>query len=450
LQVSTFNAQPRPRVLFEDVPEERLAELVRLVPSYKLTFAGEDVHETEYDLLVTFADHAGTRGKHLHVLSFGANQADTASSGPMQTYLQRDVGTLASEVTICSGTTTAVAELLKSTVIPYIPDSKKYAWHLGYPGPYGVIWEHSITGDLEGHCTPLLHLGTEQFVYAFSNRRDGNSGGLHLALPGIAQNPAEWLRLFLDLVAAIDPDSVPPEIEWKSSERWAPPEVSKFVNDLHALRQEREQVMREFQAQEQALKDHLEESVKRADSGPGRLLTADGDDLNDAVLKAMQDLGFGVRDMDDHHDERTGAKLEDLRVDDPSAPDWHCLVEVKGYTKGAKVNDVPQITGRPVAAYTKETGDFPSAVWHIVNAWRGTPPSTRPVAIPNDDDLKPLTDTGGALIDTRDLFEAWRDVSAGQIEAEAVRVSLRSAVTRWTYGRPSVRGGSAPQNRNDG
>lgn len=433
--MNTFNVQPRPRVLFEDVPDELLAHLVPLVPSFKLTFAAENVHETEYDLLVTFADHAGKRGKHLHVLSFGANHADTAPVGTKQAYLQRDTETLAHEVTICPGTTTAVAELLKSTVIPHIPDSKKYAWQLLYPAPHGLSFEGSFTGDLEGHCVPLLHLGTEQFVYAFSNRRDGTSGGLHLALPGITQNPAAWLRLFLDQVAAIDPVSVPPEIEWKTSERWSPPEVSGLVKDLHTLRQEHERAMHEFQAREQALKHRLEDAAERADSGPGRLLTADGDELNVAVLNALKDLGFGVRDMDDHHDERTGAKLEDLRVDDPADPDWHCVAEVKGYTKGAKVNDVSQITGRPVAAYTKETGDFPSAVWHIVNAWRGTPPSTRPVAIPNDDDLKSLTDSDGALIDTRDLFEAWRDVHAGQVEAEAVRVSLRSATTRWTYQR---------------
>lgn len=433
--MNTFNVQPRPRVLFEDVPHELLAELVRLVPSFKLTFADEAVHESEYDLLVTFADHAGKRGKHLHVLSFGANHADTANVGTRPAYLQRDTETLAHEVTICPGTTAAVAELLRSTLIPYIPDSKKYAWQLLYPVPDGLSLSigGSITGDLEGHCTPLLHLGREQFVYAFSNRRDGSSGGLHLALPGITQNPAKWLRLFLDQVAAIDPDSVPPEIEWKTSERWSPSEVSGLVKDLRTLRHEHEQAMHEFQAREQALKDQLEDAAERADAGPGRLLTADGDELNMAVLKVLRDLGFGVRDMDDHHDQRTGAKLEDLRVDDPVDPDWHCLAEVKGYTKGAKVNDVSQITGRPVAAYTKETGDFPSAVWHIVNAWRGTPPSTRPVAIPRDDDLKPLTDSDGALIDTRDLFEAWRDVQAGQTEAEAVRGSLRSATTRWTY-----------------
>jgi hypothetical protein len=432
--VNTFNVQPRPRVLFEEIPRSELEELVPLVPSFKLILGGEEVHETEYDILVTFGGDAGKRAKHLHVLSFGAVRADTAGTSEQSALLMRDMETKAHEVTICPGVSPAIAALLGSSVIPYIKEGKKDSWRLHYVEDF--TWQESAAGDLAGRCSPLLHLGTEEFVYAFSNRRNGGSGGLHLALPNITQRPAEWLRLFLDLVAVIDPDSVPPDMEWKTSTRWSPPEVSGFVHDLQTLRDEHERAISEFQAQQQALNEQVKQAAERAEAGPGRLLTADGDALTAAVLEALTDLGFIVRDMDEHHDEKTGAKLEDLRVDDPSAPDWHCLAEVKGYTKGAKVNDISQVTGRPVAAYTKETGDFPSTVWHIVNAWRGTAPSTRPVAIPNDDDLKPLTDAVGALVDTRDLFEAWRDFRAGKIEADAVRTSLRSALTRWTYPRP--------------
>lgn len=430
--MNTFNVQPRPRVLFEDVPDGELEELIRLVPSFKLTFEGEDVHETEYDILVTFAKDGGRRARHLHVLSFGA----TGGPGDLNHTIQRSRETLANEVTISSGVSPAIAALLKSTVIPHIHDGKKPVWSVVYQDKNA--WRESYSGNLEDHCSPLLHLGKEEFVYSFSSRR-GDNGGLFLALPGITQRPAEWLRLFLDLVAEVDSDSVPPEVEWKTSERWSPPEVSGFVQDLRSLRDEREKALAEFEAREEALNAHLKLATQKADAGLGRLLTSDGEDLTAAVLKALTDLGFSVQDMDDHHDEKTGAKLEDLRVDEYSFPDWHCLAEVKGYGKGAKVNDVPQITGRPYAAYTKETGEFPSAVWHIVNAWRGKPPAARPIAIPNDDDLKPLTDVAGALVDTRDLFEAWRDVQAGKIDAGSVRASLRSALTRWTYqGPPAI------------
>lgn len=430
--VNTFNVQPRPRVLFEDVPKGELEELVRLVPSFKLVFEGEAVHETEYDILVTFAENASRRAAHLHVLSFGAK---TASATKVYDF-RGTSWTLANEVTIPTGLSPAVTALLQSTVIPHIPEGQKRGWNINHIDGDRNSWEVEHTGDLAGYCTPLLHLGTEKFVYAFSNRRLGNTGGLQLVTPGITQKPAEWLRVFLDLVAEIDPASVPPDIEWKTSERWSPPEVSGIVRDLETLRDERDKALAEFHAREETLNARLTLAAQRADAGPGRLLTSDGDELTAAVRQALTDLGFNVRDMDEHHDEKTGAKLEDLRVDDPISPDWHCLAEVKGYSKGAKVNDVSQITGRPYAAYTKESGDFPSTVWHIVNAWRGTAPSTRPVAIPNDGDLKPLTDAAGALVDTRELFEAWRDVKAEKIDAEAVRASLRSALTRWTYPSP--------------
>lgn len=425
--MNTFNAQPRPRVLFEDVPEADIDELGRLVPSFKVIQAKDEVHETEYDILVTFAEDVGKRGKHLHVLSFGA----TVGMLTGRYMFERNKETLANEVTITSVANPSIAALLETTVIPHIPVGRKYTWRMQYVD--GHRWLDTTTDNLRGQCAPLLHVGKEKFVYAYASRRDDGGGGLQLALPDITQKPAEWLRLFLDLVADIDPTSVPPETEWKTSERWSPPEVGGFIRDIQTVKAEREKALSEFQTKEQALGDGLKLAVQRAETGPGRLLTADGDELTAAVLEALKDLGFSARDMDDHHDEKTGAKLEDLRVADLSKPDWHCLAEVKGYTKGAKVNDVSQITGRPVAAYTKETGDYPSSVWHIVNTWRGKPPSNRPVAVPNNDDLRPLTDAAGALLDTRDLFEAWRDVQAGKIEAEAVRTSMRSALTRWTY-----------------
>lgn len=135
--------------------------------------------------------------------------------------------------------------------------------------------------------------------------------------------------------------------------------------------------------------------------------------------------------MDAHHDAVTGAKLEDLRATDPDTPGWTALIEVKGYLNGAKVNDVVKITGRPSVAFAAETHRAPETVWHVVNAWRQTDPATREVAIANVNDLQPLTAAGGALIDTRDLFTAWRDVQEGRTTQQEARASLRAARTRW-------------------
>jgi hypothetical protein len=417
-------------VLLEDLPQDVLTkEFLELVPTIKLVTNTERVHEDEYDILVTFAQNAARRSAHLHVLSFGADTAGGFVEDRTKYFFVRDVSTLANELAIPPDVPPALAALLKTSVIPNMPEGHKRAWRLVKPvqGYKATIAED---GNLASRCIPLVHIGAEQSVYALLTERGGK---LNLVLPAETQQHEAWLRLFLDMVGNVDPDSVPPDLDWKISERWSPPEVSKHVGDLQALRQAHEEALKEFHRREQEIQAQLEESTRLADEGTRRILTTDGDELVEAVTTVLEDLGFKVRDMDDHHDERTGAKLEDLRVEDPSDADWLTLVEVKGYAKGAKVNDVPQITGRPAVSYTKETGQEPPAVWHIVNAWRGTNPSTRVQAIPNDDDLRPLTEASGALIDTRDLFEVWRDVSAGIADAESVRASLRAAKTRWQW-----------------
>ncbi|WP_143264709.1 hypothetical protein [Arthrobacter sp. 49Tsu3.1M3] len=428
--MNIFNVQPRPRVLFEDLPQEVLTkEFLELVPTIKLVTSTERVHEDEYDILVTFAKDARRRSAHLHVLSFGAGVAGGYLEDRTKYFFARDVSTLANELAIPTDVPPALAALLKTSVIPNMPEGHKEVWRL-VRAAQGYLATVAEDGTLASRCIPLVHIGAKQSVYALLAERGGK---LNLVLPAETQQHLAWLRLFLDMVGNVDPDSVPPDVDWKSSARWSPPEVSKHVGDLQALRQAHEEALTEFQRREQEIQAQLEESTRLADEGTRRILTSDGDELVEAVTTVLEDLGFTVRDMDDHHDERTGAKLEDLRAEDPSDADWLTLVEVKGYAKGAKVNDVPQITGRPAVAYTKETGQEPPAVWHIVNAWRGTNPSTRVQAIPNDDDLRPLTEAEGALIDTRDLYEAWRDVSAGIADAESVRASLRAAKTRWRW-----------------
>ncbi|WP_247041379.1 hypothetical protein [Arthrobacter rhizosphaerae] len=428
--MNIFNVQPRPRVLFEDLPQEVLTkEFLELVPTFKLISSTERVHEDEYDVLVTFAEDARRRSAHLHVLSFGADMAGGFVEDQTKYFFVRDIPTLANELAIPTDAPPALAALLKTSVIPNMPDGHKRVWRLVKPAQ-GYQATVAKDGNLASRCIPLVHVGATQSVYALLTERGGK---LNLVLPAETQQHLAWLRLFLDMVGNVDSDSVPPDLEWKTSQRWSPPEVSKHLGDLQGLRQAHEEAVTEFQRREQEIQAQLEESTRLADEGTRRILISDGDDLVQAVTTVLEDLGFSVRNMDDHHDERTGAKLEDLRVEDPSDPSWLSLVEVKGYTKGAKVNDVPQITGRPAVAYTKETGQEPPAVWHVVNAWRGTNPSTRVQAIPADDDLRPLTEAGGALIDTRDLYEAWRDVSAGIADADSVRASLREAKTRWRW-----------------
>ncbi|WP_178997316.1 hypothetical protein [Paenarthrobacter nitroguajacolicus] len=256
---------------------------------------------------------------------------------------------------------------------------------------------------------------------------------MSLVLPPETTDHRAWLVWFLRSLNKIDPDAFPGDPDWTRAPSWSTAGTQTMHDELQKLHEERSKLLAELDERERAAASQLEEARAADKVGYQRLLTADGDELESAVQKVLTEFGFTVQNMDGHHDQVTKAKLEDLRVSDPEDPEWIALVEIKGYTKGAKTNDVTQILGRPMRAYILETGREPSTVWHIVNPERTVDPSTRKDAIPSDLDLEALTEASGALIETRQLFLALRDVQAGKLDAPAIKLSLKNALTRWDY-----------------
>lgn len=159
-----------------------------------------------------------------------------------------------------------------------------------------------------------------------------------------------------------------------------------------------------------------------------RLLTSDGSDLEDAVAVALRDLGLVVQDMDEVHPPND--RREDARVTDPDLDGWEALVEIKGYTRGAAVNDLARLS-RWSAKYALEKQRLPDALWHIVNYFRQQDPETRPRPLPNDADLLNFQEQSGLLIDSLQLFEVVKATAGGRTTALAVRESLQQQQGRW-------------------
>lgn len=92
MDVPVYNSQPRPRVLLEALPPEVAEELTALVPTAHIVKEGEEVHEAEYDLLVTCSSDAGRRSEHMHVLSFGPKYLDAwpRDSGTGDTFIPNE------------------------------------------------------------------------------------------------------------------------------------------------------------------------------------------------------------------------------------------------------------------------------------------------------------------------------------------------------------------------
>lgn len=429
---------PHPRVLFEDVPDDVFSELAPLVGTAKQIESNDRIHSSDWDLLVTFSWDAGARESNLHVLSFGARHLDMAYRGNRGSALQKANTTCARGGDVAHGVAPALASLVRRTIVDKIDSDDKTTWLVSWGDPSFIGYNADRTDNLDGACEPLVHVGQERFVYALHRPRDPRQGNSALcwALPAETSGHREWLLYVLDELRAYDPVRFPSDPSWQAREAWAPPALGAAMRRRCELEEEWVAAQAMFEERRRGLDAEVESQARAAVTGAWRLLTAQGDDLITAVAEALTDLGFDVREMDDHHDAKTGAKLEDLRVTDSDGSAWECLVEVKGYTKGAKVNDVQQITGRPSVHYAADKGHAPSSVWHVVNTFLGTDPSIRPQAIPSDLDLNPLTTAGGTLIDSRDLFLAWRDVATRTVSAADVRRSLRRAVTRWQ--RPSA------------
>lgn len=374
------------------------------------------VHESDWDLVVSFSatPHFGSK---LHVLSFGANALPLAYSGSSWATPQRSNFLTARSARVDSSIENIdLRRLLERSVVA------------NDPGP-GARFGFS---GLPPKALKLVTVGEEEAPWAVMVVLDNRT---IWALPNETTQHVEWLAFVLRFLNGIDAERFPAEPDWRLKDEWATPEVRRSLAEIAAVEREREQVIAALADREGMARDALAAATGTGAPLLVRLLTDDGEELAAAVAEAFRAFGFEARDMDDHHDAKNGAKLEDLRVRLPSGEglDWTALVEVKGYSKGARANDVAQVLGRPAMVYFQEEGREPDGLWHVVNALRGQDPSTRPRALSGASDLVVLKANGGCLIDTRDLFRAWRDVEEGAATAEEIRTSLMAGRERWEW-----------------
>jgi len=376
-------------------------------------------------LLVTF-NPGLTFDPSWHVLSFGGGDSQLRLGERTLGQVQRH----ARHSYVVDPTRTDAA-LVQRTIVDQLELPPRWTWYaqnsMSGVGP--------TTGDLGGLVTPLVHVGSEQYVSAFV--ADRGHGKRLWALPASTTEPRSWLVQVLRELHLIDPDNFPAEPDWKQRTTWAPPALVLAHEELQQRRADREDLLRQAEEAIAEAEQQVQDQQAKATDGPWRLLTAQGDDLVHAVRDALVALGFTVEERDEHNYRAHGVLLEDLLVTDPGVQGWESLVEVKGYAKGAKATEVAQITGRASTVFAVEHHRAPSSVWHVVNHWRSDDPSVRADALPNSADLHVLTDNSGALIDTRHLFRAWCDVQAGTASSGDVRRSLRTARTRWIYSAPT-------------
>lgn len=420
---------PRPRVRFENTPDD-LIPLLQGLSGGTEEFGTDDdtIHPPDYDLLVTFGvyrpDERRGRSGTFHILAFSAARL-TLEERFGQVNVSYYGESVAREVVVPDNVAQdypSLARLARETVVENLPDQKIYWERL-----YGKQWSEARES---AETINLVEVGTGNHARPVAILNRTNGGTWTLALPSETSGHERWVVAFLRHLRDHDPENFPADPDWRRQLDWAPPRLAEALDSRAAVEREREEFLSELAQRAAEIDLEVERLAAEAASGVQRLLTAQGGELVEAVADVLTDLGFEVEDRDDAAGEGE-PKLEDLRLRDPDEPDWVCLVEVKGYTKGAKANDVQQVALRPVRAFVDEFGRYPGGLWHIVNTWIGTSPATRGVALQGDPSIENLASNGGTFIDTRDLFEVWRRVQLEPELASAMRAKLRTTTGRF-------------------
>ncbi len=249
-------------------------------------------------------------------------------------------------------------------------------------------------------------------------------GAIAWVLPEHA-NIVEWFRLFLQRLHELRSDLVP-----KPPPNWEPWDTAETL----VLRRERDEAYREFDALAReysgrisAIDNAIEGVLEASDRGLGRLITDDGPGLQEAVADAFTRLGFEVEDVDASLASGKG-KREDLRV---RRADEVAIVEVKGYTKGAKTTEFTYAAGY-AGIYEVTEGQPPDRQWNVVNHFRSDVPNDRPDLFAGQEDT--INAYPVLAIDTRHLFQLVRDVELGAVSPEeAQRILWDTPRGFWAY-----------------
>ncbi len=439
-----FNEQPRPRcLLLGTLDDGAITDLRSVFPTLrKISDLGE-VRQAEWDVLVTgegFTD----LDPHLFVVAFGEGSlgAGTADAiGSIQRRRHHFWGTQGRPISVAThfaspaGTPARYARLVESDLLPRAIAETDHSCIVMQPQPsaqlpFPLHEQLTVPG-----LTPLLSTADGIVLAGWFTRPRGEAVCLSLpenalVVPWVTAAVSEW--------HAVDRVRFPASPDWTSSTAWLTPSEQEAEAELAALGNEERAVLADIGRRRIVAAEHRAAAESEAISGPRRLLTSTGASLVEAVLAALEDLGFAVKDMDQVWPE--GDFREDLRVSDPGSPGGVIIAEVKGYSKSrGKAEDLIKLSGRFAPRFQMDEGAMPVAQWYIVNqAFADDPGTRKPLFDNSPGDLDAFGSVGGLAIDSADLFRLWTDVVRGEVKPEDARRLLLTSTGRLVLPPPST------------
>jgi hypothetical protein len=206
---------------------------------------------------------------------------------------------------------------------------------------------------------------------------------------------------FLDeLLSSVLPEYLPdlfPELAtgaWTHRAEYELPQVAE-------LRRDKTRIEDEARAAVAALDDQIQ-AEQAANGWIHNLLTATGDELVDAVKRALAEMGFGaVVDVDEIRDKEKQSRREDLRIEDRSPL---LVVDIKGIGGRPADEDATQ-ANKHALIHGRETKNPDVRGLSIINHERHMPPMERDNAMPFRDELLTVAEeTSLGLMTSFDLY----------------------------------------------
>jgi len=435
-----FGAKPRPWVVLLGLDEAVVEEVTPLFSTCIAVDNTSEVRLEEWDLLITGVgapNPTSIQGLPLitvgsvFVLGFGGFEFGLPHQGVAFNSTLSQIGTrtevVASQFRIPQDLPSAVKKLVEQDLVPKALERTQHP----------VIAE-TVQGNFQRNLNSdevRAFLQTSQGEILAGSFVRQNPPAECWILPSYA-SPKLWSRLAVSQWQEVAPERFPPPADWKSSRAWRTPAEAEVLAAKQALEEERERVLSDLGAREVELDLHAEARQIEADRRERLLLTARGEKLVDIVKLALEEIGFGVRAMDEVFPK--GDLREDLRISSPEGSKWEAIVEVRAYSGGASVTDLMRLQ-RFAQRYETDERHSPNACWYIVNQFIGKDPATRPQVLSSQpDEVAYFVDTyNGLLIDTAELFKLWLQVQSGRLTADSLRTKLmamRGVVREETVG----------------
>lgn len=408
--------RPKPRLLILDLEDSDLRKAIsHLAPTVRIMASSDlsKIRQPDWDVAVVFGDGRAVT-EQLYLIQFGGTFGGSIVSQQAGSILTILATSRATQFEIPDALPDSIRPLVRSSLVKLVESrSPNSVMRAGLP---------DNTNDYKPEISQPFMSDADGNVLAGCFARASNSARCWW-LPAGIESPEKWVAAALADWANVDSETFPGAPSWQDREEWQTPAELGLRSEISATRDRYEALLGELRHEELVLGTELEAAVAEANVTARRLLTAQGEELVDEVQATLEELGFNVTNVDKEIT-NPGDRREDLRVTTPDQQEWVAISEVRGYKRGAQLNDLMRIN-RFVIRYLQETGKVPDNAWYIVNHDLDQDPTVRPSPLASNPlEVQTFAEDNGLIIDSRFLFRIRMKVRSGEMRPEEARARL--------------------------